>query len=279
MTKIVSIIVIYNQDIQTSSTMQTYLKYQYLFGDIEHDLIIYDNSTKPQDCPVIEGGTIHYIHDARNLGVATAYNYALSYCIENKSKWLLLLDHDTTLTEAYLKEMVTVVGNQIDCIAIVPKIKTNDLLISPVSSETLKPLSVDRPASGLNQGGLMAINSGMLISVAFMESIEGFNMEFPLDYLDHWIFYKINQLQQKVFVLEAILPHELSVMDYNSISLKRYQSILNSEATYYAKYKTDLLSSFKFHLVLRWMKQLVRVKNKKIAHFTFKKMRALKKGE
>jgi hypothetical protein len=54
-------------------------------------------------------------------------------------------------------------------------------------------------------------------------------------------------------------------MDYSRVSLARYQSILNSEVSFYQNYKNDLFPSYRKQLVKRFLKQALTVKNKKIA--------------
>ena len=47
---------------------------------------------------------------------------------------------------------------------------------------------IERPVEGVQNKAVMAINSGSLIKVSFLTEIGGFNGQFPLDYLDHWLF-------------------------------------------------------------------------------------------
>jgi hypothetical protein len=116
----------------------------------------------------------------------------------------------------------------------------------------------------------MAINSGSLIRVSFLEKIKGFNNDFPLDYLDHWLFHEIFSNDYKVMVMESSLNHDLSVMNYENVSMNRYRSILDSEIRYYKNYKKELLPAYRIQLMKRLAKQLLLVKNKKIAAYTFR---------
>ncbi len=269
------VVVLYKQKLEESKTFQT-IK-QTLFSknqdlpDIE--LIFYDNSPEKQVFPLKESGGIHisYVHDARNLGIVAAYNYAFSRAKENGSQWLLLLDHDTELTDAYINEVFNLSDVQKEAAAIVPKIMCEQTMISPVYSHSLRPLMEERPKDGLQEKPVMAINSGALISVQFIAELGGFNEDFPLDYLDHWLFFEIYAKGRKVWMLKAVLEHELSVMDYSRVSLSRYQSILASEINFYQNYKKDLLPAYRMQLAKRFLKQVVTVKNKKIAIHTLKR--------
>ena len=117
----------------------------------------------------------------------------------------------------------------------------------------------------------MAINSGALIRVEFLNIIGGFNEDFPLDYLDHWLFHEIYENGYKVRLLDLTLEHELSVMDYSRVSLARYQSILESEIKFFKNYQQDLYKAYRIQLAKRFLKQVLTVKNKKIALYTLRR--------
>ncbi|MEH7253890.1 hypothetical protein V7111_17340, partial [Neobacillus niacini] len=84
--------------------------------------------------------------------------------------------------------------------------------------------------------------------------------------------FEIYNHGRMVWVVDVTLEHELSVMNYSRVSLKRYQSILDSEMNFYKNYKRDIYSSYRVQLVKRLLKQVVTVKNKKIAMYTFKRL-------
>lgn len=273
------VIVFYKQKIETSTTFKSLVK---LFAKNEinkqFEIILYDNSPEPQsyDIQDFPFAKVSYVHDKRNLGIAVAYNYAYNIAVNNESDWLLLLDHDTELNDDYFNKIVNLPEFNDKIGAVVPMVKTREQRISPVYSASLRPLVGEMPQPGLQTQHIMAINSGALISVDFLKKIDGFNEEFPLDYLDHWLFYEIYRNDYNVYVLDTTLQHELSVMDYNSISLDRYKSILNSEVKFYRDYKTDLFPEFRKQLLKRILKQLLLVKNKKIALYSIKVLRSLK---
>ncbi|MEH7109773.1 glycosyltransferase [Bacillus sp. JJ1764] len=272
---ITMVVVLYNVNPENCKTFHS-LK-QTLFSSHEPlkdiNIILYDNSPDKHDFTPIgyEGNHISYVHDPRNLGIATAYNYALAQAVANGSKWLLLLDHDTELTADYFEKVLNLPDLPENVAAVVPKIISENTMISPVYTTSLRPLQGDRPKEGLQEQEVMAINSGALLKVDFLQSIKGFNSSFPLDYLDHWLFHQVYAQQRKVWILPVTLEHELSVLDYSRVSLKRYQSILNSEINFYQNYKQDLFPAYKKQLAKRFLKQLLLVKNKQIALYTLRK--------
>ncbi|MBS4213122.1 glycosyltransferase [Neobacillus rhizophilus] len=272
--KLTIVLVLYKKTPEESKTFLT-LK-QTLFsnknGFNQFELILYDNSPEKQEFNPLkyEGVHMSYVHDPRNLGIVPAYNHAWKIANENGSKWILLLDHDTELTQEYMNEVMDLADFSEEIVAVVPKIMNENTMISPVYSNSLRPLLGDRPESGIQENPVMAINSGAIIRIDFLNEIGGFNEEFPLDYLDHWLFYEIYAKGKKVWVLDSVLEHELSVMDYSRVSLKRYQSILESELNFYSNYKTELFSSFRKQLLKRFLKQVLTVKNKQIALHTLR---------
>ncbi|MGI8385416.1 glycosyltransferase [Robertmurraya sp. P23] len=274
--KLTIVAVLYKQKIEESKTFQTLNKAFVTRPNmsVETELVIYDNSPDSQKCTVEEKlwGKVQYIHDHRNLGLATAYNYAFQAAKENGSKWLLLLDHDTELTEDYVDQ----IGSNLDVdptiAAVVPRVFSEETMISPVVADALRPLKTEKLQAGLQEKPTMAINSGSLIRVSFIEENDGFNKNFPLDYLDHWLFHEIYAKGYKVLVLEASLNHELSVLDYSRVSLERYRSILDTEIYYFKNYKNELLPAYKIQLMKRLLKQVAVVKNKKIAAYTLRRI-------
>jgi GT2 family glycosyltransferase len=274
--KLTMVVVLYKQKIEESKTFRTLMDaLTSIDKDIkETKLILYDNSPEEQEFQAdqYEKIAIRYIHDSRNLGIVAAYNYALSVAKENGSEWLLLFDHDTEITSEYLGTMLSLREEDHNVAAVVPKINSENTMISPVYSHSLRPLQGEKPTVGLQERPVMAINSGSLIRVQFLTEVGGFNKDFPLDYLDHWLFHEIYAKSYKVRLLNVSLEHELSVMDYSRVSLARYKSIMESERKFFRDYEQDLYKAYKIQLAKRFLKQILTVKNKKIAMYTLSRL-------
>jgi GT2 family glycosyltransferase len=277
--KITAVIVIYKQSPSECKTLNT-LSSSLAAIDSKRmsgiEFIVYDNSPSkhdlnPSDYP---GLTISYVHDSRNLGIATAYNYALSIGRQNEGDWVLLFDHDTEVTPDYIDKIFQYEDVNQNVAALVPQVISGveSIVISPVRSNSLRAIQNNSLKPGLSEEPLMAINSGALVRIKVLEDIGGFNNDFPLDYLDHWLFHEIYEKGYYVWVIDTILNHDLSVMDYNNISLERYKSISDAEMNFYKIYKPSLYKAYKSHLLKRYLKQLLLVKNKKIALYTLKKL-------
>ncbi|KIO66311.1 hypothetical protein B4064_2274 [Caldibacillus thermoamylovorans] len=279
---ITAVVVLYKESITSSKSCSSLGEILLNNDDYrkQMNIVIYDNSPDPHELPAnFSKLDIEYVHDPRNLGISTAYNYGLKVANEYKSEWLLLLDHDTKLTKNFIDKILNSDNLNANIGAIVPVVGCNNDIISPVFSNTLQPLKVERPSIGIHkEEPIMAINSGSLINLSFLKEINGFNNEFPLDYLDHWLFYMIFDRGYCVQVIDEKIEHDLSVMDYSKVSLERYKIIANAERNFYQKYKTSMFNSYKKQLIKRLLKQILLVKNKKIALYTLRMLLSLKGG-
>ena len=104
----------------------------------------------------------------------------------------------------------------------------------------------------------MIINSGTALRIKFLNEIDGYNLLFPLDYLDHWLCWRIFVEEKQINILSNELQHTLSVLDYaNHMNLYRYQAILSAEKCYYSLYNTQLLPQYRRQLLLRGCKQIL----------------------
>ncbi|WP_086313954.1 hypothetical protein A5821_001505 [Enterococcus sp. 7F3_DIV0205] len=241
-------------------------------------LFIYDNSPKSHEDELFHLKNVRYIHDGANSGLAKAYNGGSQYLTEVQGDLILLLDQDTMLDEKYLDTLLEL---KLDAAigAYVPIVISHGRQISPVFSDKYIGAGSDLPKVGVYSEKIMCINSGTALPKSTLDSMGAFNLAFPLDFLDHWLFWKIHQLNKKISVLEFHLGHDLSVLDYRMISSKRYESIIQGETLFYKNYDQDKFDSHRRHLLLRMVKQFLRVKNRKIWRRTFSEYRSLMKGK
>lgn len=255
------------------SMMPSYTLLTRLLDQETCHLFIYDNSKKKQSDKLFEKTNVSYIHDESNPGLAEAYNAAREYLFTIHADFLILLDQDTVISQAYIEELEQITLNK-EVGAIVPVIKSGGKKISPVFNDNYRGRTTV-PTNGI-YNSLMAINSGTIIPKEILKEIGTFNNQFPLDFLDHWFFWKLNQLGKKVEVLNVILEHDLSVLNYENVSIKRYQSIISSETLFYQQYDTEYFPKYRKHLFFRSIKQFLTVRNRKIWHKTFSVFLSLK---
>jgi GT2 family glycosyltransferase len=204
-------------------------------------LIVYDNS--PQAHRVDNDFTHHYVHDPENGGLAAAYNYALAYAEKNGYEWLLLLDQDTLLTSEFFAELIACTGTlqAADKVgAIVPKLMVRGTILSPAEHfvdflrhqfrNSVKTLA--RDDAGLQRGRISAYNSGSTLRVTALRTIDGFPGEFWLDYLDHAVFHALTASGYMVYVLRAVLSHELAESDLNARPIWRFRNVLKAQSLF-----------------------------------------------
>lgn len=253
------IVVLYNMTYSDSPTINSLNKLltSDFFPEIQK-VLIFDNSDQATQPNGLEA-RFTYQHSQENVGLAKAYNYAIKQR-EQKTEWLVTLDQDTQLTNAYLKEMLLKAKTLPEkVVAIAPVIMDQQQQISPVRSDTLRPLHKELPQGDqVFSSDIMVINSGTAIRIDFLLQINGYNEEFSLDYLDHWLSWKIFAEQRQLYSLKTILQHELSVLHYaEQMKISRYQSILQAEYNYYFKYASNLFSTYRKQLFFRSCKQFL----------------------
>ncbi|MGV3234513.1 glycosyltransferase [Latilactobacillus curvatus] len=240
-------------------------------------LIIYDNSQET-DNEIQTNKSIIYTSHPENKGICPAYNFALQKASELGADWLILLDHDTKVSDEYLSALLR---GKIDGFkAVVPQIFGQDTIISPLLADRYISLNDSQSIqSGQTEKPIMAINSGSAVPVDILQSIGGFNEAFPLDFLDHWLFWRLNQIDQPYLILETQLKHSLSVQTPSAMSTTRYASILAGEALYYSQYNLDEFSNYRKHLMLRSAKQFLKFKNRQLWRMSLKTLIQLRRGK
>lgn len=240
-------------------------------------LFIYDNSPLPQEDALFLQQNVTYRHNPDNPGLATAYNEAIAFSQANQCELLLLLDQDTEVPASYFDTLIIMPLDPTVAVY-VPIVEANGQQISPVYSDQYVGLKGAKPTAGIANQPLMAINSGTVITAETLRWLEGFSEEFPLDYLDHWFFYQLNQANKKIEVLPVHLKQELSVLDYRTMSSQRYRSIIEAETLFYRRYDQEKFSHHRRHLFLRSSKQFLTVKNRQIWRQTLAEFLKLMKG-
>lgn len=262
LSEIYSIVVLYNCKVSESETLKT-LNQVFVYLNVKLNVLIYDNTIEKDNN--VKGSTfnnleIEYYHNPFNPGVAAAYNLAIEKGIQNKKKWLILLDQDTTISKSYFKELISSTSENIlknDIVCYIPKVvlKTGEV-ISPSKMKLggfCQPL---KNRTGLQKKYITAINSGTVLNLTFLESIGGFTNKFPLDMLDHWYFREIYSHKKMVYILNTEIIHDLSIKSFeSSVSAKRYRIILDAEKEFYNSYLLNF-AIYKYRLCLRLIKQL-----------------------
>lgn len=240
--------------------------------DLQIRTIIYDNSPATINSKKDFFGNINYIHNQNNPGLATAYNYALKVATDNNCKWLMLLDHDTKLTNEYFKQVFGLIATNAlpeDIVAIMPVVKAGDLTLAPVKKQFVRYYTALNKTGKLT-GNVSGINSSTIVRVSFINKLGGFNLNFPLDYLDHWFFDEVNKAAKFVYVIDTIIQHDLSILDFDSINFDRYKSILKAKVLFYKDKSLLYTIRLKLSLLRKLLKYTIKKKDKQFALLTLK---------
>jgi|GEM_PF-1598446 len=243
--KLFIVVTVYKEIIQNSNTINSILDNKYLIGKLfsKVELLIYDNSPKPQNYELDLSFHISYYSDINNGGISPAYNYAFNRARLHYD-WILFLDQDTELNERYFIELEKAMGKlntNKEVVSIVPKMFHNEINFSPAHVNWGGiHRSINPKYSGIYKNGeLMAIGSGMVLKTSFINSINGFNTIFWLDCLDRWIFNKIYRMNKKCYIIPSKINHELSIMDFEKyMNPNKYLNQIHYEAIFMYRYKT-----------------------------------------
>lgn len=260
------VIVLYKMTLEDSLTIETL---KYLPND-HVNLMVFDNGPVRQYKSSIfryRKFNIHYYHAASNPGLSYAYNLALGKATKTNKTWLLLLDQDTVLTNGYINEILDLRVSELsnDVVSIMPRVfsVSGNKIIAP--SKMFKG-GFSRPvqlSSGIVKAGISGINSGTLLNVFFMNSIDGFSVNFSLDMLDHWYFREIKIHNKYIYLLNNYIKQNLSVFVSfeENVSVLRYRQLINAEYNFVQTEGIVSLLFFRARLIFRGLKQIT-YKNK-----------------
>jgi GT2 family glycosyltransferase len=225
-------------------------------------LLVYDNSPDPSGLPQGIPVPCSYIHDPGNGGLVAAYEAALRLAEKQGTEWVLLLDQDTELTVAFVQALFHGLGEaEINprCAALAPKLRCNNAIISPARilwGGRLSP--VGKSMIGIAPWEAMALNSGTAVRVSALRTLGGFDPRFWLDYLDHWLFNRLYRTGYSLYVLDAVLSHELSVRSMRDMSVARYRNVLTAEGQFYGACKSPAENRlYCFRLIFRAARMLM----------------------
>lgn len=199
------------------------------------DVLVWDNSPEPLHSAAFP---FRYHHAAQNEGVAGAYNGAARLAREQDAAWLLLLDHDTSLTGDFLRGMrqhAERAGGDEGIAAIVPFLYAGDFVLSPRLWRFARHMALPRPAAPYTERRLIfAANSGTLIRVSALEAIGGYSPRFWLDYSDIYVFQRFYEQGFGVRIAgDLALEHEVAMLDYDArMSPSRYATYLAAESDF-----------------------------------------------
>lgn len=157
---------------------------------------------------------------AENLGLSGGYNSCIKIIGSSDITAILFLNADSNVTEDYLECLILNLGNTEYDIALVPRLRSCNNIVSPFS----KP--------GFNYPffiiGFLCLKRG-----SFLDNLI-FPDDFWLDGIDYWLSSEIHRANVDVKFLDLDLEHDLSVSNqFKTLSLWRYKNILVTERLFY----------------------------------------------
>lgn len=267
---IVVIIVLYKTKPSDSSSLNQYLSYNHVLK-VPKQLIIYNNSgdfdiSEPKNCIII--------NSQNNDMLAKPFNFAYEYAKNINYDWVLLIDADTNINKEYFEKLNHFLKSDIShtesIVSIVPQLFQNNKNVSPHINKLFYTIRKPLKNVGFHIGNITAFNSLSLLRVSFIDTINGFNENYPLDMLDYWIYNQIFSLKRAVYILDCRIEHDLSVNDYdNKMSVERYINLIHAENLFFKNTGYFNYILFKMRLLYRATKQRFSLHNRKFSQITF----------
>jgi GT2 family glycosyltransferase len=202
------------------------------------DIVLWDNS-QSRAANLQLPDNVSYCHDARNLGLANAYNKSLEIAAHRGSQWLITLDQDTTVPLNFLADMANAAcesSSEAGVAAIVPQISVAKKQLSPnYYLLGALPNWFRQGYRGIPGQPVYAFNSGAMVRVDVIKQIGGYDPLFPLDHSDAAMFHRLHEHGKRIFVEGGVqLQHEFSMVDMNRrMSAGRYRNSLVSESAFW----------------------------------------------
>ena len=131
---VLTVVVLYRESFEASKTLAGLTQAVAEDPDLlrSFDLLVWDNSPAPLESAV--PFPFRYHHAGRNEGVAGAYNGAARLAHEQGARWLLLFDHDTSVTGDFLRGMRQHAEQAEDeerIAAVAPYLHAGEFVVSP----------------------------------------------------------------------------------------------------------------------------------------------------
>lgn len=216
------LIVLYNKSLNDSESIKTLLNLQRFHGKFE--LILWDNSLIRLETTEISylekkisPSKVNYNHTPENLELSKIYNLVIRDFIFI-TDYLMLLDDDTTLTEAFFIELFNnLEESHLHADVYLPKILNDGILVSPAKMYSFFGRYYKKINTGfLRSKFIVAINSGMIISGKFLKlTFNGYDERLKFYGTDTYFMKELCKVKGSVYILNSYLNHELSFFKKN----------------------------------------------------------------
>lgn len=198
MRNIAAVIITYNTGNEFSKNVLSLKKH---VGEV----IVVDNGSNKETLSMLKGlkEEITLIELNENKGIAYALNRGIEYAVNNDFQWVLTLDHDSTVSDSMISNMLSVY-NSID-----ESEKEKIVMLTPKHVEEKQMDVVSKSQENKWEYVLTEITSGALTKADFYKN-ELYDEKLFIDLVDHDYCLRINSMGYKIIrVNSAILIHNL----------------------------------------------------------------------
>lgn len=242
--RVLAVVVLYRIEPARSKTLNGLAQAFVLDASLgeQIDVLVWDNAPTALDERSLPRAYT-YRHATKNEGVSGAYNAAAAVARERGYSWLLLLDHDTSVTDGFLRGVLTQVADADHderVAAVVPYLYAGSFCLSPRLWRFGRHVPLPRPAAAYTEyGEMFAANSGTLMRVNALEAIGGYSSRFWLDYSDIDVFHRLHARGFGVRIAgDLTLEHEVALLDYDArMTPARYATYLAAESDFLDLYR------------------------------------------
>lgn len=207
MNKIAGSVILYHPDKNVLTNINSYL-------DQVDRLYVIDNSEDSTEFvkkEFITNNKVIYLHNGKNLGIATALNIALAKTYEDNYEFLLTMDQDSYFVSDFLEKMLLLFSED-DKVALVSARQQHSIGKNQL---TKSDKIIDR---------LIAMTSGNIVRVKLVKSIGGYKEDLFIDYVDHELCLRLAASGYKIKVCnDCIVIHSLgNITEKNFLWRKIY---------------------------------------------------------
>lgn len=186
MSKVAAVTVLYYPDVNLISNISSYI-------DQVDVLYMIDNSDEPKGNIIKDlesKNKIQFINNKGNKGIAVTLNMAALKSIEDNYDFLLTMDQDSTISDNYVKKMMSEFEKD-------KKIG----MLSPFVVHTANP---KKPQSTGLEEVMVAMTSGCIIRLSAYKKTGGFLEKLFIDYVDNEFSLRMRISGYKIYQLNSV---------------------------------------------------------------------------
>jgi hypothetical protein len=220
------LVVLYNKPLYDSYTLKGILESSHILQKANATVLIWDNSERASlstaDIELLKQKfNFLYNHCPANKPLSYVYNKVIE-CINasQQYKYLVLFDDDSKITAEYFIELFTATQST-NADFILPVAIHAGIIISPAKLFFVKGNYFKSIKSGPYEGKLLAINSGMAISLSFIRH-NNFRYDLRLKSYgtDNYIMNFANYKRAKYYVMRTNFEHDYNFYETSDLQKK-----------------------------------------------------------